>query len=337
MTADIVRRLACLAAVVSTHSAAAVAEPSTRPFRDSIGINVKFTQGESPRDLMLLKELGVHWVRDTASWPDVEPVAGQYKSFPMSFRERLAFYKENDIGVVFGLWYDNPAAYPNTADDATRSTDADAYGRYAAEVARQLNQSGVRYIIELYNEPHNTLIKTYGGKWNGESPSPWLDHYVKMVDAAVTQVKAFDAKVRLLVDDDMWAIHYRFLEHGLPKAIDGLAFHPYAKHVPERAAVDQDTDWARPFTMVDADGSFGSAVRRLPGARERCPWQNSGDVDHRVGLARRRGHGVSADDGGTTCRFYSARVPRGERCRRRGAALVQHSGQRRRSDGSDDE
>ena len=84
-----------------------------------------------------------------------------------------------------------------------------------------------------------------------------------MVREAVTQVKAYDPEIELLNDDDMWVIHCWFLEKKLPSQLDGIAFHPYVNNVPEIAAVDQDTEWAKPFTLVDADGSFRSAVRRL--------------------------------------------------------------------------
>ena len=107
------------------------------------------------------------------------------------------------------------------------------------------------------------LRPTLGGQWNGAAPSPWVDYYVKMVNEAVTRVKAFDNSVRLIDNDDMWVLHYWFLEAGLPKALDGFAFHPYVQGNPERAACDQSTSWMAPFVAVDADSSFTSAVRRL--------------------------------------------------------------------------
>lgn len=239
-----------------------------RPFGEMVGLNVKFSQGEPQSALSLLRELKVSWVRDTVSWREMEPSPGQYLNFPKAFRERLAFYKENDIGVIFGLWYDNPKAYPNTPENPHASIDAQAYGRYAVAIARLLKESGVRFVIEVWNEPHNFIIrKMLGGNWNAKPPSPWVDHYIEMVHQAVKQVKAYDPQIELLCDDDMWIIHYWFLEKGLPPNLDGVAFHPYVNNAPEIAAVRHDTDWASPFTLVDTDGSFKSAVRRL---REQC-------------------------------------------------------------------
>ena len=60
-------------------------------------------------------------VRDAVNWEEMEPSPGNYVAFPSAFQERLAFYKENDIGLIFGLWCDNPRAYPNTPDDPHHS------------------------------------------------------------------------------------------------------------------------------------------------------------------------------------------------------------------------
>jgi hypothetical protein len=84
-----------------------------------------------------------------------------------------------------------------------------------------------------------------------------------MVGEAVRRVKAYDSSIRLLTNDDMWVIHYWFLEAGLPTNLDGFAFHPYVKGLPELSAVQENTEWMKPFVAVDPDASFGSAVRRL--------------------------------------------------------------------------
>ena len=236
---------------------------TSRPLGDMVGLNVKFSQGQPMSDLPELKDLGVRWVRDGVSWADFEPLPGQYPAaFTGDFAKRLAYYKANHIGVVFLLAYQNSNAYPDTPAAPHNSYNAEAYGRYAAAVAVRLQASGVRFVLEIWNEPHNTLAPAFGGTWNGKPPSLWVDQYLKMADAAVTDVKAVDPKIVLLDCDDMWIVHYWFLAKGLPAALDGFAFHPYAA-LPERAAVDQNTDWIKPFMVVDADASFLSAVRRL--------------------------------------------------------------------------
>ena len=249
-------------AAMSLAGHAFAAPPAVRPLRDLFGVNVKFAQGQPIGDLSLLSDLGVRWVRDTALWTDIEQKPGQYSAFPADFQRRLDFYKQHDIGLCFGLWYENPKAYPITPQTPFTAWDADAYGRYAGEIAKRLKASGVRFVIELWNEPHNTM-KNFGGQWNGEPPSPWLDQYVTMVHTATAAVKAVDPSIHVLVNDDMWVLHYRFLEKGLPKEVDGLAVHPYVKSWPEFSATEPDTTWTKPFVTVDADRSLKSAVRRL--------------------------------------------------------------------------
>lgn len=235
-----------------------------RRFREVLGLGTKFAQGEPGADLQLLTDLGVRWVRDTVDWSVMEPIAGTYIDFPPEFRARLDFYKAHDIGLVFLLAYDDWVAHPPNSQNPTAAFDAVAFGNYARQMAERLRSTGVRFVLELWNEPHNMVLRpALGGAWNGQPPSPWLDYYVRMVGEAVRQVKAFDSSIRLLDDDDMWVLHYWFLEAGLPSALDGFAVHPYVGGFPERAAIDENTDWMKPFVGVDADGSFSSAMRRL--------------------------------------------------------------------------
>jgi hypothetical protein len=237
-----------------------------RTFGESIGLCVKFSQGQPPQDLTLLRDLGVRWVRENESWSRVERIPGRY-GFSPAFQERLAFYRRNDIGVVFILAYDNKAAYPPTPHDPNRNIDPAAFGRYAAAAARLLRDSGVRFVLEIWNEPHNFVLrKQLGGPWHGGPPSPWLDHYVKMVAQAVQHVKAVDPGIKLLSDEDCTIIHYRLLEAGLPRELDGFAFHPYLNRKymnPEVTKEGHGASWEVPFTLADEDHSFRSMVRRL--------------------------------------------------------------------------
>ncbi|WP_428419881.1 hypothetical protein [Methylibium sp.] len=250
-------------ATASTAQDASPPKPGSRPFGDSIGLVVKFAQGQPMSDLPSLTELKVRWVRDLVRWAEIEPQPGKFADFSPALKKRLEFYRKNDIGLVALLWFANEKAYPPTAAEPARSYDPVSFGRFAARVASMLREAGVKFVLEVGNEPHNSsLPKLLGGAWNGKAPSPWVDHYVRMVNEAVQQVKALDPSVKVLSDDDMWVVHYWFLQAGLPATLDGFAVHPYAE-TPERAAVAHDTDWTRPFVVVDRDRSFASAVRRL--------------------------------------------------------------------------
>lgn len=252
---------ACLAPIAHAQSL------GSEPFRNTFGLVVKFSQGQPMSQLPMLEELGVRWVRDAVMWTDMEPQAGQYKEFPAAFKQRLAYYRDHKIGLVFVLAFANGKAYPATKDDPFAPIDPQAYGRYAVHVAGLLKKAGVQFVLQVWNEPHNYIIgKMVGGQWNGKPPSPWVKHYVAMVREVTEQVKARDAGVKVITSEDVWVAHYWFLEEGLPKALDGFGIHPYSGATapgPEVASPYEKTDWALPFQLVDRDRSFMSVVRRL--------------------------------------------------------------------------
>ena len=264
-------RIILLAGLLASVSVARAVEPAALvmapgPFGESAGLCVKFDQGQPQKDLSLLKDLGVRWVRDHSSWSRIEAAPGHY-AFPQPLKERLEFYRQNDIGVVFCLAYDNRKAYPPQPGDPHANIDPEAFGRYAAAAARLLRESGARFVIELWNEPHNFVLrKQLGGAWHGGPPCPWLDHYILMVREAVKQVKAFDPSITVLSDEDCTILHYRLLEAGLPRELDGFAFHPYLSRTvtqPELTKEGRGADWEKPFVLADPDHSFRSMVRRL--------------------------------------------------------------------------
>jgi len=87
-----------------------------------------------------------------------------------------------------------------------------------------------------------------------------------MVGEAVKQVKAFDPTIKVLSDEDCTIIHYRLLDAGLPRELDGFAFHPYLSRTvtkPEFTKEGRGAVWESPFTLADEDHSFRSMVRRL--------------------------------------------------------------------------
>lgn len=245
----------------------AVAESAARPFADNLCLQVKFFQGQPLSDLTLLTRLGVKWVREEDRWHLIEPVAGHYQPLSGALQQRLAYYKTHDIGVIFIVGGENPKAYPNTLEHPANYVNVEAYANYAEYMAKALKASGVKFKIELWNEPHNARFAkkdALGGQWHGKPPSPWVDRYIEMVHAAVKKIKAVDPKIEVMVNDDMWIVHYFFLDKGLPAELDGMSVHPYTGgRPPEIAAVTADADWTKPYQVVDKDQSFGSAVRRL--------------------------------------------------------------------------
>lgn len=239
----------------------------TRLFAENLCLQVKFFQGQPLSDLTLLTKLGVKWVREEDRWQSIELTPGVYEPLSPSLQQRLAFYKAHDIGVIFILGYENPKAYPNSVEKPANFVNVKAFANYAANMAKQLKASGVQFKLELWNEPHNAAFakkEVLGGQWHGKPPSPWVDHYMNMVDAAFNAIKAVDPNIEVMVNDDMWIIQYFFLDKGLPPTLDGLSVHPYnGGRPPEITSVEASTEWTRPYQTVDEDRSFDSAVKRL--------------------------------------------------------------------------
>lgn len=267
---DACRRVLAVLSLVACASFGAHAADGTsgnRTFGDSVGLGVKFIQGQSLDTLPMLKDLKVKWAREHVNWRDIETSPGTYGALPANLRRQLAYYRENDIGLVGILTLSRAGTTPTSPEEIAVGSNAEAFGRFAARAAQLLKAEGVRFVLEVGNEPHNShLVKALGGQWNGRPPSPWLDHYVQMVNAAVRNVKADDPSVKVLAGDDMWVVDYWMLEAGLDPRLDGLTVHPYARGIPEIAAVANDTDWVRPFVAVDADRSLQSGVKRLRAA-----------------------------------------------------------------------
>ncbi len=231
-------------------------------FGETVGLVVHFNQGESLKHLEDLKNLGVKWVRDEEGWAGVEKVKGEYV-WPEKRKERLKFYAENGIGVIFALTY---AANKNVYPDDPYNPEG--FGGYAVATAKLHKEYGVPVVLEIFNEPHNFgLMKKYGGKWSGSADCPWIDHYIKMANEAITQVKAYDSEIKLITDEDVWTCHYWYLEGNLDKRLDGFAIHPYTFHGytpgPEKVHFSPNDSWIKPWTIIDDDRSNRSCMRRL--------------------------------------------------------------------------
>ena len=90
----------------------------------------------------------------------------------------------------------------------------------------------------------------------------------KMANEAIKQTKAYDSKIKLITDEDVWTNHYWYLAGNLDKRLDGFAIHPYTFHGhtpgPEKAHFGQGTEgWMKGWTIIDGDRSMRSLMRRL--------------------------------------------------------------------------
>ena len=232
-------------------------------FGETVGVVTHFFQGVSLGHLKDIKDLGVKWVQDTEPWRGLEKKKGEY-IFSDRFKRRLKFYKENEIGIIFLLIYGaNKNAYPGDPYNPK------GFGGYAAAAAKICKEYGVDFVLEIFNEPHNFgLLKKYGGKWYGSKDCPWIDHYIKMANEAIKQVKAYDPKIKLVTNEDVWTNHYWYLESNIDKRINGFAIHPYAHGKgspgPEIAHFGQGSEgWMKDWIIIDEDRSNRSLMRRL--------------------------------------------------------------------------
>ena len=81
----------------------------------------------------------------------------------------LEFYKRYDIGLVALLTLGNPRAYPGGLCRAVRPQ---AFGGFAVHVAQQLRAAGVRFVLEIGNEPRSNLQKRWAAPERARTPSP---------------------------------------------------------------------------------------------------------------------------------------------------------------------
>lgn len=238
------------------------------PLRDHLGLCVKFAQGEPAANIGNLVDLGLGVVRDSPSnnsWATMEPTAWSYlPSFPPEFQARLDYYKTNGIKLIYLQAYKNPSH--------SDPFNALAFAKCAIHVAKLLKAQGWttdKFVIELWNEPHNFDIgPTFGGPWHGADPCPWLNKYVQIANTAIDQMWAYDPTVRLIGGDDMWVLAYHMIDKGIDIRLRGLVVHPYKcfnpiPGIPEREPVDANTDWCQPYQVVDSTGSYASGLANL--------------------------------------------------------------------------
>lgn len=229
----------------------------------ALGVSTHFGQGLPHQFLPLLKELGVHWVRDVEYWPNVEQRPGEH-ILPSRLDARLRFYEENNLAIHYYLAYGNSKAYP---DDPY---NPQAYARFAEFIAKTLSEEyDVDFALMVWNEPHNFgLGPDLGGNWNAVPPSPWVDHYLVMVTEAVRAVHAYDPDIIIIDNEDVIPSHYWFLAGGLPADLTGFGIHPYGG-TPEQMHYGSDASWAQPWEIIDAQRSRRSLILRLQEHGER--------------------------------------------------------------------
>jgi hypothetical protein len=208
----------------------------------------------------LIVQSGVSWIRDEINWSALEKEKGVY-----AIPERDARWIEaaHKAGLKIMLLFNTRGnkLYENTYDPG-------AYARAAAWLARELD--GKIHAIEVMNEPFNFkgMGTVFGGAWNGREPdnrtSPWVYHYVKLLNAAAPAIKAANPRLTVVGLGAEAPVNFRMLEIGIAPEVDAIADHPYSRRViPELVLFAATEGILKRDGVATADkrGAYASQVR----------------------------------------------------------------------------
>lgn len=204
-------------------------------------------------------ELGVGWIRDDFHWKDYEKTKGRYV-LPDRSRRWIEAANQAGLKIILILSGGNPL-YENPYDP-------EAFARASAAVATELR--GKIHAIEILNEPHNSgFAKHYGGTWNGydagtKTVQPWVAHYVTLLNAAATAIRAVDPSVKIIGLGSVPPVNFRQLALGIAPEVDGITEHPYSiRGVPELIpyAATESMVKRDGIATADGQGTYASLVR----------------------------------------------------------------------------
>lgn len=208
--------------------------------------------------LPMIAKAGIGWVRDDLYWGKIETVKGQYK-IPEKQLLWIRAAHQHGLKLILVLnggnkLYENPY-------------DIEGYSAFAAEMARQLKDDVD--CLEILNEPHNFgFTKHYGGTWNGMESngqvSPWVGHYVTLLNKSAEAIKAANPKMKVVGLGSVAPVNFRQLAMGISPAVDGITDHPYSpRSVPELVPYAASDGILKRDGIATADerGSFSSQMQ----------------------------------------------------------------------------
>jgi hypothetical protein len=193
---------------------------------DGFGVNIHFT-GE-PKDLDLICEAGLRFVRMDLSWSAIERVKGVYDFEKTGYDALTTGCEKRHIRILYILDYSNKLY---ETDRSVRTEEGrKAFAAFAAAAARRYE--GKRILWEIWNEPN---IKQF---W---TPQPSVEDYCRLVEAAAAAVRKADPN-GVVVGPATSTIPFGWLEDcfkkGLLNWIDALTVHPYRPGQPETVIKD---------------------------------------------------------------------------------------------------
>ena len=199
--------------------------PESPSIQGTLGVNTHLA-GAAARDLDLIRDAGLGWIRNDLVWGVVEREKGVYRFEP--YDELLDGVRERGLGAVLILAYSN-GAYEKERSVRTVEGRA-AFARFAAAAAGRYRGRRVRW--EIWNEPDHEQF------W---LPAPDPAEYAALAIEAAKAVREADPSAVILAPATSsfpWPFLEGVFEKGLLDVIDEVSVHPYRAIAPESVRGD---------------------------------------------------------------------------------------------------
>ncbi len=187
---------------------------------EGLGVNIHFT-GAPERDITLMKEAHIKFVRADLTWSQVERKQQEYDF--TRYDKLVDALELQGIRVLFILDYGNKLYGQGRA--IKTDTQRRGFAAFAAAAAARYKGRGI--IWEIWNEPN---IKKF---WGDE---PDVDDYMALVEVTCEAIREADHDA-LIIAPATCGCDGGFIkkcaEHGLLELVDGISVHPYREGGPE--------------------------------------------------------------------------------------------------------
>ncbi len=195
---------------------------------DGLGVNIHF-QGE-PKDLDMIADAGLKFIRMDLSWSGVERQKGVYDFERTGYDALTAACTRRGIRILYILDYSNRLY---EADRSVRTEQGRrAFAAFAEAAAKRY--AGKAILWEIWNEPN---IRQF---W---LPQPSVDDYCKLVEETAPRLRKADPS-GLVIAPATSTIPFGWLEDcfrlGLLKHLDAVSVHPYRPQPPETVIADYE-------------------------------------------------------------------------------------------------
>lgn len=199
------------------------------------------------REMNLMQQLGVHWLRVTVPWERVHHVEAYPDKWKLIDRLMAAAASR---GMVVDAIIDNAPAWardsvPHIPCKVQPPFDLRAYARFAAQLAARYPWSVLR-AIELENSPN------VAGVW----PTPDACAYATLMKTAYPRIKHVNPKV-IVLNGGLGGVRSRgkdipgdvffadMYEYGVKGSFDAMSFHPYSYPCLPSDSCAKERSWGR--------------------------------------------------------------------------------------------